>query len=360
MAQKTEKPTDKRRRDAARKGQSFRSRDLVTSVILCCGIIFMVDCLSLKPFIMFYTNLLVKTDLMEISFWEYLLLLIRIFSRIFFPFFGVCVFSGALTTLIQTRFAIASEGLKPNLNALNPVQGFKRLFTVKTIKELVKSVCYIVALFLTMYLLFHKKYLRFLLSTINTDVIGLTQKWITVVENCVFIFIALSSIILVTNFIAEYFIHLNEMKMDKYEVKQEFKENEGNPEIKSARKRTHLNILSGEDMAAIKNSEVVIANPTHIAIAVYFNPEVALFPFIALRCTNMKAIAAINYAEQNGVPVVRNIKLARKLYNTYPQHSFISPNDELLISVMDVLIWLQQVETGGIDEKADCSLSERN
>ncbi|EIM4283535.1 EscU/YscU/HrcU family type III secretion system export apparatus switch protein, partial [Salmonella enterica subsp. enterica serovar Newport] len=57
MAQKTEKPTDKRRRDTARKGQSFRSRDLVTSVILCCGIIFMVNSFSLKPFITFYTNI---------------------------------------------------------------------------------------------------------------------------------------------------------------------------------------------------------------------------------------------------------------------------------------------------------------
>lgn len=353
MAQKTEKPTDKRRRDTARKGQSFRSRDLVTSVILCCGIIFMVNSFSLKPFITFYTNILVKSDFTEISIMTYLSSLMNVFFEIIFSFFFVCVCSGFLITLIQTRFAIASEGLKPNLNALNPIQGFKKLFNVKTVKELVKSICYLIALCLTICHFFQKKYLKYLLSTTNMNINGLIYKWITVTENFVFTFIELSSIILVVNFIAEYFIHLNEMKMDKHEVKQEFKENEGNPEIKSARKRAHINILSGEEMAAIKNSEVIIANPTHIAIAVYFNPEVALFPFIALRCSNMKAIAAIKYAEQNGIPVVRNIKLARKLYQTYQQHSFISPDDELLLSVMEVLIWLQQVETGLLNEKVD-------
>ncbi|ELD0488019.1 EscU/YscU/HrcU family type III secretion system export apparatus switch protein [Escherichia coli] len=353
MAQKTEKPTDKRRRDTARKGQSFRSRDLVTSVVLCCGIIFIVCSLSLNPFVIFYKNILVKSDLTEINIMTYLSLLMSIFFEIFYPFFFVCVCSGFLVTLIQTRFAIASEGLKPNLNALNPVQGFKRLFNVKTLKELVKSICYLIVLYLTIYHFFQKKYLKYLLSTIDANISGLILKWIAAIENFVFTFIALSTIVLVANFIAEYFIHLNEMKMDKHEVKQEFKENEGNPEIKSARKRAHINILSGEEMAAIKNSEVIIANPTHIAIAVYFNPEVALFPFIALRCSNMKAIAAIKYAEQNGIPVVRNIKLARKLYQTYQQHSFISPDDELLLSVMDVLIWLQQVETGLLNEKVD-------
>ncbi|ECA5045684.1 EscU/YscU/HrcU family type III secretion system export apparatus switch protein, partial [Salmonella enterica subsp. enterica serovar London] len=62
----------------------------------------------------------------------------NVFFEIIFSFFFVCVCSGFLITLIQTRFAIASEGLKPNLNALNPIQGFKKLFNVKTVKELVK------------------------------------------------------------------------------------------------------------------------------------------------------------------------------------------------------------------------------
>lgn len=107
-----------------------------------------------------------------------------------------------------------------------------------------------------------------------------------------------------------------------------------------------------------------MANPTHIAMAIYFNPEVASLPFIALRCTNMKAKAAIAYAEKIGVPVVRNIPLTRRLYRTYSQYSFISLNDDVLIDVMDILIWLRQVETAGMtqmataDEEAESTLLE--
>ena len=140
--------------------------------------------------------------------------------------------------------------------------------------------------------------------------------------------------------------------MDKHEVKQEHKESDGNPQIKSARRRAHQEILSGEEMAAVRNSRVVMANPTHIAIAIYFNPEVASLPFIALRCTNMKAKAAIAYAEEIGVPVVRNIPLARRLYCTYSQYSFISLNDDVLLDVMDILIWLRQVETAGMTQSS--------
>lgn len=107
-----------------------------------------------------------------------------------------------------------------------------------------------------------------------------------------------------------------------------------------------------------------MANPTHIAMAIYFNPEVASLPFIALRCTNMKAKAAIAYAEKIGVPVVRNIPLTRRLYRTYSQYSFISLNDDVLIDVMDILIWLRQVEAAGMaqmtmaDEEAESTFPE--
>ncbi len=79
------------------------------------------------------------------------------------------------------------------------------------------------------------------------------------------------------------------MKTDKHEVKQERKELDGNHEIKRARRRAHHEILSDEEQTAIRNSEVVMANPTHIAVAIYFNMDVAYLPFISLRYSKMKA-----------------------------------------------------------------------
>lgn len=351
MTQKTEKPTEKKRRDAAKKGQSFKSRDLVTSIVICAGTVFLSYGYSFKSFMNFYTELLSGNRIAGIELTVYLKDILHLFWGMVLPFLFTCGFTGILASLIQTRFSFASEALKPNLNILNPVQGFKKLFTVKAVKELVKSVCYLLIFFFTVHILLKKEYLKYILSGINVNIFKLTDIWSGLVEKVIFIFIVLSLIVLIVNTLAEFIIHYRDLKMDRHEVKQEFKENEGNPEIKSARKRTHIDILSGEEKAAIRNSEVIMANPTHIAIAIYFNPDIAIFPFIALRCANIKAKAAIAYAEEIGVPVVRNIKIARKLYNKYTQHSFITVDDDVLISVIDILIWLRQVESLGLNQE---------
>uniref|UniRef100_T1HLE5 Uncharacterized protein n=1 Tax=Rhodnius prolixus TaxID=13249 RepID=T1HLE5_RHOPR len=77
--------------------------------------------------------------------------------------------------------------------------------------------------------------------------------------------------------------------------------------------------------------------------------DVAYLPFISLRCSNMKAQAAIAYAEKEGIPVVRDVKLARKLYSSYTAYSFISINDDALMAVMDILILLRRVELEELD-----------
>jgi type III secretion protein U len=277
----------------------------------------------------------------------FLLELMKIFFMLALPFIAVCTIVGFAATLLQTGFTLATEAIKLNFKALNPVEGIKKIFSMRTVKELVKSLCYLVVFAVTCHSLIQND-LRQALTLYRADMSGLITVWVTLALKAVMVFIAWSIFVLLADLLVEYFLHFKDMKMDKHEVKQEHKESDGNPQIKSARRRAHQELLSGEEMAAVRNSEVVLANPTHIAMAVYFNPEVASLPFIALRCTNQKAKAAIAYAQKVGVPVVRNIPLARRLYHTYSQYSFISLEDDVLMDVMDVLIWLRQVEAAGI------------
>ncbi|MCX8958708.1 EscU/YscU/HrcU family type III secretion system export apparatus switch protein [Erwinia psidii] len=346
MAEKTEKPTDKRRQKSAKKGQVFKSKDLISTGILLSGIYFLSDVVRFQDFMELYTFLLVNGS--DINLKDFMTSLMHVFLKMALPFIVLCCASGYATTLLQTRFSLATEAIKLNFKALNPVQGFKKIFSMRTAKELVKSIFYLFVFICTCYL-FIKDDVGHILTIYHLTIPQLINVWVALVVKAVLIFIACALIVLLADFLAEYFLHFKELKMDKHEVKQERKENDGNPEIKSARRRTHQEILSGENKAAIRNSSVVIANPTHIAVAIYFNPEMASLPFIALRASNMKALAAIAYAEKIGVPVVRYIPLARKLYRNYRQYSFISLNDDLLLDVMDVLIWLRQVETAGIE-----------
>lgn len=349
MAEKTEQPTDKRRRDSAKKGQTFKSKDLITTLTLLCGIYYLANSMSFKSFIDLYTMVLKRGT--EISINDFLMALAHVFFEISLPFIAVCCVVGIAATLMQTRFTIATEAIKLNLKALNPIEGIKKIFSMRTIKELVKAICYVGVFICTCYLLIHND-LRQAMAVYNGTLSDLVANWVALTLKAIIVFIGCSAFVLLADFLVEYFLHFKDLKMDKHEVKQERKESDGNPEIKSARRRAHHEILSGEEKAAIRNSEVVMANPTHIAIAIYFNPEVASLPFIALRVTNQKARAAIAYAEKIGVPVVRYIPLARRLYHAYSQYSFISLNDESLMEVMNILIWLRQVETAGIERPA--------
>lgn len=345
MAEKTEQPTSKKRKDSAKKGQTFKSKDVITTVILLVGIYFLAHAVSFGPFISFYTHLLQYPTRPGMG--VFLLELARIFFTLALPFIAVCTLVGFAATLLQTGFTLATEAIKLNFKALNPVEGVKKIFSMRTVKELVKSICYLVVFAATCHNLIQQD-LRQALTLYRADMPGLVAVWVALAVKAVVVFIAWSIFVLLADLLVDYFLHFKDMKMDKHEVKQEHKESDGNPQIKSARRRAHQDLLSGEEMAAVRNSEVVLANPTHIAMAVYFNPEVASLPFIALRCTNLKAKAAIAYAEKIGVPVVRNIPLTRRLYHTYSQYSFISLKDDVLMDVMDVLIWLRQVEAAGI------------
>lgn len=345
MAEKTEQPTNKKRKDSAKKGQTFKSKDVITTIILLAGIYFLAHAMNFGPFISFYTHLLLYSTRPGIN--VFLVELIKIFFMLSLPFIAVCTIVGFAVTLLQTGFTLATEAIKLNFKALNPVEGIKKIFSMRTVKELVKSLCYLVVFAVTCHSLIQHD-LRQALTLYRVDLPGLIAVWVTLAVKAVMVFIAWSIFVLLADLLVEYFLHFKDMKMDKHEVKQEHKESDGNPQIKSARRRAHQELLSGEEMAAVRNSEVVLANPTHIAMAIYFNPEVASLPFIALRCTNLKAKAAIAYAEKVGVPVVRNIPLTRRLYHHYSQYSFISMEDDVLLDVMDVLIWLRQVEAAGI------------
>ncbi|CCP03033.1 Surface presentation of antigens protein SpaS [Erwinia amylovora Ea644] len=346
MAQKTELPTEKKRKDSAKKGHSLKIKDFVTTVTLISGSYFLLHGIDFSRFIDCYTNILIDVSSVNIN--DFMLQMMYIFFWLSFPLIGICTLSGMIATLCQTRFTIATQALKLNFKALNPAEGLKRIFSMRTIKEFVKSLCYLMVFSCTCYNLIVND-LKHALVIHYAGIAQLIVSMQSLTVKAVTIFIAYSLVVLCADFIMEYFLHVKDLKMDKHEVKQERKESDGNPQIKSARRRAHQELLSGEEMAAVRKSSVIMVNPTHISMAIYFNPELAPLPFIALRASNFKARAVLVYAEKIGIPVVRNIFLTRRLYKSYVQHSFISLNDDDLMAIMDILIWLRQVEITGME-----------
>ncbi|WP_076900585.1 EscU/YscU/HrcU family type III secretion system export apparatus switch protein [Burkholderia pseudomallei] len=339
MSEKTEKPTAKKLRDAARKGQTFKSKDVVAVIVLAVGAFAASRMIDLQRVMNDLALVAENGALVDPG--AYVQQWGRLFLKLAVPFILVCAVAGMLPSLVQSRFTLAVEAIKFDLAALNPVNGFKKLFSWRSLKELLKALLYMVVFAVAVWL-FVKLNHKELFELFRAPPALLGRLWVTLTVHLVFLFVVCALPLLALDVGMEFFLYYKDLKMDKHEVKQEYKESEGNPEVKSKRREVHFELLSEEVKANIEQSSLVLANPTHIAIGIYVNADITPRPFISVRETNARALAVIRYAELKGVPVVRNIPLARSVYKKCRRFQFV--DRENLDAVLRVLLWLRQVE----------------
>ena len=321
-ASKTEKPTTKKRRDAAKKGQTFKAKDLSSSCLMLCAIIYLVSSGTLFEVMEIYRRIIASGFADDPQ--RYATELGRLMLQMIAPLIAICFLSSALPTLMQTGLAIASEALKLNLGALNPVNGFKKLFSLRTVKDAVKAVLYLGCFVVACWVVWATQK-QMLFAQLYAHPVDLFPIWGRLLWVLVLTFLGCILLIVILDALCEYWLYIKDLKMDKNEVKREDKDQEGNPEIKSRRRELHEELL-----------------PTHIAVGIYFRPEVTLMPFISLMETNRRALAVRKYASEVGVPVVTDVALARRILKTHQRYTFIQLEE--IENVLRLLVWLEQVE----------------
>ncbi|MEZ2635760.1 EscU/YscU/HrcU family type III secretion system export apparatus switch protein [Morganella morganii] len=339
MAEKTEKPTSKKLQDESKKGNSFKYKELLSTTGYITGIAYLLYVADWSAFSHFYQTVLRNVN--HLSLPVYIRMLSDIFFQMVLPLIILCSMSVSFVSLMQTRFAVATEAIKFDLKKIDPIAGFKRIFTKKSLKNLVKALISVI-IYLSSGYAFVCLYTGDLFQVITAPFSGVSDSFLYFTGRYIFIFILLLLPLLVIDYIVEYFFFFNDMKMEKHEVKQEYKNSEGNQEIKSARKQQRRELLNAETKALIKNSDVVVVNPTHIAVAVYLDPENGVMPLITVKEKGAYAPAVRRYAEKHKVPVVRDIRLARTLFRKY--HVFDTIIDDDLDKFLDLLLWLNEAE----------------
>ncbi|MBZ9781930.1 EscU/YscU/HrcU family type III secretion system export apparatus switch protein [Pseudomonas sp. REP124] len=338
-ASKTEKPTPKRLRDAARKGQTFKAKDLVITCLTLCGISYMVFNSSLIEVMEVYRRIIASDFDADLQ--KYSAMLVVVGLKALLPLLLVCVLTSALPALLQSGFALASEALKLNFGALNPINGFKKLFSLRTVKDTVKALLYLGSFALALWIVWITQR-QLLFAQLFAEAPDLFAIWGRLLLVLVLAFLLCVLLIVVLDALSEYFLFMKDQMMDKDSVKREHKEQDGNPDIKRRRQDLHRELLSEQVKSDVRNSRMIIANPTHIAIGVYFRPEITVLPFISLMETNQRALAVRAYARQVGVPVINDIALARRIFKTHQRYSFLQVQE--VEEVLRLLIWLEQVE----------------
>ncbi|MDV5227722.1 EscU/YscU/HrcU family type III secretion system export apparatus switch protein [Providencia rettgeri] len=339
MAEKTEQPTEKKIKDSAKKGQSFKSKDSVAALVLVISAYVITGATSLFEIGGLMRKVLlspqnIHADALVNEF-------IVIFFKIVLPVLLACFLSGAIISLLQSRFRLASEAIKIDFSKLNPISGIKKIFSLNALKELIKAFLYLIVFSVSAAVFFivwrHDIFLLYR-GTIN----GMIYHWVELCVTFVEVFLGVALLIIVVDVITEFFLFIKGLKMEKQEVKKEYKDNEGDPHLKSARKGLHQEILSEEVKSNVRNSTFVMANPTHIAMLIYYDDNIAPLPFLLHKSRGLQAKLIIKYAEQQGVPVVRDIPLARKIWRYYPKDSFI--DEHCFKDVMQIINWLIRIE----------------
>ncbi|AJC22359.1 EscU/YscU/HrcU family type III secretion system export apparatus switch protein [Pandoraea pulmonicola] len=347
MPSKTEKPTPKKLRDAAKKGQTFKAKDVTTLIVLAVGVLAAGIVVDLRHVIAEFSHVAAAGADQDAA--SYGLEWIRSYLKMVMPFIVVCAVAGALPSLVQSRFTLATEALKLDFGALDPVAGFKKLFSGRAAKELLKALLHLVVLCAAISIFVEQNH-RDLFQVFRASPEALAHEWIRLTVKFVMVLLLCALPVALFDAVFEFFHYQKNVKMEKREVEQERKETEGRPETKMKRRETHSELLSEEVKANVEQSKFIVANPTHIAIGIYMNEDIVPIPFVCVRETNARALAVIRHAEANGVPVVRDVPLARSVYRHSRRYQFVSGED--LEPVMRVLWWLRQVEMANSGARA--------
>lgn len=339
---KTEQPTGKKIADARNKGQVPRSKEAGTFFVLIGGV------LSLWAF-----STPLGTGLRQIIFNSFSLTRDQIYSqdefrRIFvqnilsiaIPIVGIafCVFVLAIIGNIMIGgYNFSQEALKPKFNKLNPVTGIGRIFSLNSIIELVKGIFKVV---------FIASFCYFALSGRIHEVMGLSyidphagiKRAISLLFQFMVIVVCAMLPIIMIDVPYQKWHYLKQLRMSKQEVKDEYKDTEGNPQIKGKIKQLQFQMAARRMMQEVPAADVVVTNPTHFAVAVKYDPEGETAPLVVAKGVDEIAEKIKEIARESDVPVIPIPPLARSLYYTTDLNKEIPRG--LFKAVASLLAWV--------------------
>ena len=341
---KTEKATPKKRRDERKKGNVFMSQDatLVATLfaaILMLRLTFPGMAEAVGDFLRYCFSLAGGGIVEEVP-RSLLTQSAMLVARTSGPLLGVVVLVAVVATMAQTKMLVTAEKLKPKLEHISPIKGFKRLFSMKSFVTLLKSLLKIGVLLVLIY-----SEVRALLEIspryMYADLSGAVRHLL----NAVFILllkVALGFFVLaVIDFFYQRYDFEKQMRMSKHEIKEEYKQTEGDPQIKGKIKQLQRQMSQQRMMSQVPGADVVVRNPTHVAVAMRYHAGEDVAPVVLAMGVDSLALRIVEVAEANGVTVIENVALARALFVEAELNRPIPPS--LYEAVAEVMVYLYKL-----------------
>jgi len=315
--EKTEQPTPKRLRDARKKGQVYKSKDLEMVMVLISA--FAVLALTF-PFITREIRDLMEMVISQIGtkdldlgiMYELVSASVITLTRVCTPFLVTVFLTAAVVGFLQVGPIFSTDPLKFQPKRLNMVENIKNLLKPKIFFELAKNIFKVVVIFMIAYYAV-KDYVEPFLLSVSSPIQGSTALGGMILVKFLMRFFVFFIFLAIIDLIIQRKEYIKNLKMTKEEVKREYKEDEGDPLIKSQRKQLHMEMAMGDVRQQVKSADVVVTNPTHLAVVLKYDHSEMVAPQIVAKGQRLFAQYIKELAEEYEIPVVRNIPLAWSL-----------------------------------------------
>lgn len=345
--EKTEKATPKRRQDERKKGNIFMSRELVMVASL---VTVFYSLRLLGPYILTsledtITHFITYTSTLEVVtaadtrglFLEG----VEAFVITAMPLLLISGLVAVVITLGQTRLLFTMQAASPKMSRLNPLQGIKRMFSLRSVVELLKSLAKIAILGYIIYQTFLRElafFPRMMDMTLMQSVAYTGEVVLSIVQTAAVIMAFLAA----ADYLYQWWEYEKSLRMSKEELKEEYKQTEGDPKIKGAIRERQQAQARRRMMQQVPTADVVIRNPTHYAVAIRYNPQEDPAPRVVAKGADHLAKKIIEVAEAHQVIITENRPLARGLYEAVDLEQFIP--DRFYGPVAEVLAFVYSVK----------------
>ena len=306
MSDKTEQPTPKRLRESREKGDVCKSQDVPSALTV----------LALSVYIVVMGGHLLESLLAMMELPMKLLstpyaeaapraaeATFHVAVSIVAPLVGLVMAVALVANLGQVGILFAFKGAMPKLENVSPSKWFQKVFSMKNLVEFLKNI-------------------------IKVTVLGVAA--------------GVFCVIAAVDYLFQKWQYTKNHMMSKDEVKREYKEMEGDPQVKGKRKQLHQEMLSQNALGNVRKAKVLVTNPTHYAVALDYEKDRTPLPVILAKGEGFLAQRMIRVAQEEGIPIMRNVPLARSLFENGTENAYI-PKD-LIGPVAEVLRWVQSLQ----------------
>lgn len=344
--EKTEDPSQHRLDKAREEGNVAQSKDLTSLMVLvaCVSVAWLAGPLLLDDLFNVFRYFWSQSAVVFVTkdnMGELLLKFLYAIARIVLPIALAGFVAGILGSVLQIGFNISTKPLEPNPDKINPVKGLKRLFSMNAVVEGAKAIFKLAAVATVTFFIVQSELVN---SAVMSEFESI--QIITYMGSMSFRLVAGVGLALFVISVADYawqkYQHFKKLKMTKEEAKREHKEREGDPLIKSRIRAVQKEMARKRMMLDVQTADVIVTNPTHIAVAIRYDAEKMAAPKVVAKGSDFIAMKIREIAKEHNVPIVENVPLARALHKSVKVGKYVPR--ALYQAVAEVLAYIYRLK----------------